>query len=340
MSYAVNADTVEFYRGRQDHSGGVAVAVCGVSAGSRSAARTRHGRVSRRHQHHLPARPRRPFDQFSFGRTDRRVSGFTCHGRTGEEFRFEVFDRDHLMVCHHPRRPYARGVGVLTSGLLVQPRGCTTRLLVAVAGRLASRPSPARHLALRASEFGGTAFAVTTVGQVVVGVSGGRGALHAPVDADLPAGVGFGSGFAADNETRVPVSEAVAVHPYRGRFRWQSPRPYDRDHHLVRQSEPPLRRGAIGRCSARSRPYVRIHIGGRIEGRLEIKGRSSRLLRQEFPHPHLETTYIMYQFTSSPRSAPQHWRLSNAMSRTKRTFDLHTDSSPRLTPGASSELHR
>ena len=81
MSYVVNTDTVEFYRGRQNDVGGIAVSVCGVTAsvtaedthiqrepllGSRTTARTGHSRIRGRNQHHLPPRPRSTLDQLSF----------------------------------------------------------------------------------------------------------------------------------------------------------------------------------------------------------------------------------------------------------------------------------
>jgi putative transposase len=71
-----------------------------------------------------------------------------------------------------------------------------------------------------------------------------------------------------------------------------------------------------------------------------IKGRSSQLLRQEFqtlrsPLPTLWTnSYFVATVAAQPR------RSSNAMSRTRRTRERHSHSSPRLKPGASSELPR
>lgn len=85
MSYVVSTGTVEFYRGRQNYSGGVPVAVCGVPTvlatedphlqgkpllGSRSTACAGHGGVRGLDHHHRSASPRGSVDQFLFGATD------------------------------------------------------------------------------------------------------------------------------------------------------------------------------------------------------------------------------------------------------------------------------
>lgn len=63
----------------------------------------------------------------------------------------------------------------------------------------------------------------------------GRG--HAPVDPDPTRYSGRGLEGAADDERRIPVAEAVAVDPHRGRVGGEFPRPHDRDRHLVRQAQ-------------------------------------------------------------------------------------------------------
>src|SRR5690606_33537641 len=148
MSYVVSTGTVEFYRGRQNYGGGVAVAVCSVPTGvatedsylqgkpllgSRSTARAGHGCVRGRNQHHLSPRPPGTVDQLSFRRTDRSIGCFPRHRGTGKERRLEILHRDRVMVGNDTTRPHPSGMRVLPSRLLVQAGGFTPRLLVAAA---------------------------------------------------------------------------------------------------------------------------------------------------------------------------------------------------------------
>ncbi len=273
MSDVVNTDTVEFYRGRQNHVGGVAVTVSGISAcrapersftqrepllGSRTTTRASHRRIGGRHQHHLPARPRRPFDQFTFRRTDSRISGFTCHRRAGQKPRFEVLDRDRVMVGNDTSRPYSGGVSVLPGSFLMQAGGSTASPLVSLTRGVPTWASPARHLPLRTSEFGDAPFPIPTVEQVMIGAGGRRGRCHTPVDPDATRHGGRGIEFAADNERRVPVAEAVAVHAYRRRHARQFTRPHHRHGNPLREPQATVsdREPALGVFQRRQCPAL------------------------------------------------------------------------------------
>lgn len=255
MSYVVSTGTVEFYRGRQNDSGGVPVAVCGVPTvfatenpylqgkpllGSRSAACAGHGRVRGRNLHHLPPRPRGTFDQLSFRGTDRSVGCFPCHCGTGEELRLEVLDCDGLMAGNHTPRPLPGLVRVLPSGLLVQPCGLEFRPLVALRRGLSTWTPPPGHLPLRCSQLSRTSTSVPEVGQIIGGIGGGRGRAHTPVDTDHPDHFRQRFTLAAHHERAIPISETVPIHPHRTRCRRQLTRPHHRDRDLTRQTQPPL----------------------------------------------------------------------------------------------------
>lgn len=255
MSYVVNTDTVEFYRGRQYHAGGVAVSVCGIPTlgapedthiqrelllGSRTTARSGHRRISGRNQHHPPPRPPATFDQFTLRSADSSIRRLAGHGGAGEELRREILDSDDLVVVDDAPSPHARRVGVLPRRFLVQQCSFAARPLVTFARCLASRPSPTGHCALRASEFGGAAFTVSAVRQVVGGAGGGRGGGHSPVDADPACSGRRGFAGASDHERRVPVAEGIPVDTHRRRCGRQITGPHDRDRHLARQPQTPV----------------------------------------------------------------------------------------------------
>ena len=72
----------------------------------------------------------------------------------------------------------------------------------------------------------------------------------------------------------------------------------------------------------------------------QIKARWSRYIRQEFPAvrsriPTLRANSYFVATAAGPR-----WRSSSRTSPTSATHERHSDSSPRLKPGASSELSR
>ncbi len=252
MSYVVNTSTVEFYRGRQYHSGGVAVSVSGVAAsftpedthiqrepllGSRTTTRTGHRRIGGRNQHHLPPRPRGTFDQLPLRDTDRSVRSLPGHAATSKEFRCEVFHRNRVVVGHHTARPHARCMSVLPSCFLVQASGLAARLLIPLAGRLPSWPTSASHLPLSPSEFCGAAAPIARVWQIMVGAGGGRGRGDTPVDPDF-AVCGRGRHcWAPHHKRRIPVPKGISIHPDRGGRGRQLPRPDHRNRYLSRQPQ-------------------------------------------------------------------------------------------------------
>ncbi len=253
MSYVVNTDTVEFYRGRPDHVSSVTISVIGVTThrtledthtqrepllGSRTTARTGHRRISGRNQHHLPPRPRSTLDQLSFRSTDRSISRFPGHRGFGEEFRFEILHGDRLMVGNHTLRPHASRVRVLPGRSLEDLRGPATSPQVAGTRSLPTRTATASHLPLRSSEFGGTTAPIPSVWEVVGVVGGGRGGGHTPVDTDSPHSCGDGGVYlATHNERRIPVAEGIPIHAHRGRCGRQLSRPHHRDRYFAGQSE-------------------------------------------------------------------------------------------------------
>ena len=119
MSYSVNTCVAPFCHS-QNHSGGVPIAPSGMSAGlavesshvqfkplvSRKAFTARHRRVRGLNHHHLSASPSPSFDQFTFGRADSRISGFTGHRGFGEELRLKVLNRDQSVVVHDVLCPH------------------------------------------------------------------------------------------------------------------------------------------------------------------------------------------------------------------------------------------
>ncbi len=252
MSYVVNTDTVEFYRGRQDYSGGVPVTVCGVPTvpatedpyiqrkpllGSRSTARAGHRGVSGRNQHQPSPRPRSTFDQLSFRGTDRSVRRFPRHRGTGKELRLEVLHRNGVIVGDDTASPYPRGVSVLPGRLLVQAGGFMPSLPVAVALRLPLRPTVAGHLPLSTREFGGAPLPMPEIRQIMVGVGCGRGRGYTPVDPDTAGRDRKRVDRSAYDERGVPVAEAVSVDADRGWCAGQFPRPHHGDADAFRQGQ-------------------------------------------------------------------------------------------------------
>ena len=192
MSYVVSTCMATFCHG-QDHPGGVPVPVRDIAAGrapenpfiegeaflgSRTALSARHGGVGGRYQHHLPARPHATLGKFPFSRGDRSVRGFPRHRGPGQEPGPEVLDGDGLVVVHDPLGPHPGRVGVLALSVLVQLRGLAPGPPVATGWGLPALAAPAGHLPLRFGEFGGAAFPVPAVRQVIGGISCRRGGGH------------------------------------------------------------------------------------------------------------------------------------------------------------------
>src|SRR5882757_704648 len=242
----------------QNHSGGVAVAVRGVSAvfapensfpqpqallGYRVTHGAGHGGVGRRHQHHLPARPHTTFDQFPFSCTDRGVGRLSSHRGTGQELRLEVLHRDGLVIGDHATHPLPRDVDVLPGGFLVQLRRRQSGSTVALRRGLSASTAASGHLPLRSREFGSAPPTVTAKRQVVGGVGrGGRGS-NTPVDTDATLSVSGPLGGAANNERGVPVPEAVLIDTDTGRIGRQLPRPHHGDDHAVGQAKSTISEG-------------------------------------------------------------------------------------------------
>lgn len=253
MSYIVSTDTVGFHRGCQNHSGSVAIAICGVPTefapegsftqrkmlfGSHRTTRAGHRRVRGRNQHHLPARPHATFDKFTFRSPDRGVSCFAGHRRAGKKPWFEVFDCNGVMVDNNPSGPHARCMGVLAVGLLVQTGGLSPRSHVPLPRSVTAGPAAASHLPLCTAQFGGAAAPVPCVGQVVRGAGRCRGSGDSPVDADSSGRGGSGLDWSTSDKRGVPVAQGVLVDAHRCRRRRQFPRPDHRNRHPIRQSQP------------------------------------------------------------------------------------------------------
>ncbi len=332
MSYVVNTDTVEFYRGRQNHVGGVAVAVRGMATrlapedthiqrepllGSRTTARAGHRRIGGRNQHHLPSRPRGTFDQLAFRRTDRGIRRFPGHTAVDQELGFEVRDSDRSMVGDHPPRPHTRGVSVLPGRFLVQAGGFTPGPPVTVARGVTSRASAAGHLTLSSCQFGGTTTPVSHVRQVMAGAGGGSGGGHTPVDPHPAFRDGRCFEGAPGDERRIPVTERIPVHTHRYRGGRQFSRPHHRYRHLARQAQ------ATVHLLVTCEPLFGIHRPAE-----HIKGRSSRV-RAEIPVARAPPAHFLTNsyFVATVGGAT----VENVMSRTRRTH--HPDSSPRLKAG-------
>src|SRR5882757_303199 len=241
----------EFCHG-QDHPGCVPVALSGMPAlfapegpfgepepllGSRKTTRTRHRGVCGRHQHHLPARPLAPFDQFPFGGANGGIGRFPRHTRARQESRPEVFHGDCLVVLDHGTRPLPRGVDVLPSGFLVQRGGLTPRPQVTLRRGLPASAAPASHPPLCPCKLGSTPLPVPPVGQVIGGISSGGGGAHAPINTDRTISLGNGSDVTAHNERGVPVPETIPIDPHARRCRRQLTRPDHRDTHPARQPQ-------------------------------------------------------------------------------------------------------
>ena len=237
MSYVVSTGMAAFCHG-EDHPRSVPVAPGGMPAGfapegsftqpgaqlvSREALRAGHRGVSGRDQHHLPARPLATFGQGPLGRTDRGVSGLACHRGLGQEQRPEVLNGDHLVVVHDPPGPDAGRVGVLPGGLLVQLRRLAPGPPVSAGWGVPALAPPAGHLPLGLGQFGGAAFPVTAVRQVIGGIGSGGGGSDTPVNADRAAGFWRWRWLAGDDERGVPVAKAVPVDADAGRFGRQFP---------------------------------------------------------------------------------------------------------------------
>ena len=253
MSDVVNADTVEFYRGRQDHGGGVPVTVRSMPAGlatedsytqrepllgSHKTTRAGHSRIGGRHQHHPPARPLGPYKQLALRDPDSGISCLAGQRGTTEELRFEVLDSDRVMIGDHSPRPHTSSMTVLAGGLLVQPRRFAPSHLVSPTGGVATWATPTSHLPLRSREFGGAPPPIPEVGQVMGRAGRRRGRSEAPVDTDSAGRGRRVLDRAAHHERRVPVAEGVAVDADRGRRRGQFPRPHHRDRDAFGQGQP------------------------------------------------------------------------------------------------------
>lgn len=231
MSDVVNTGTGEFFRGRQNHVGGVVVSVCGVAArhasedthtqrepllDSRTTIRAGHRRIGGRNQHHLPPHPRGTLDQFTFRSPDRGIRCFAGHGGTGEEFRCEVLDSDHLVGGDHAASPHPRRVGVLPRCFLVQTGGFAPRPQVTLARGVPAWPPTASHCALRPSQSGSATTAIPRVRQVMVGAGGRRGHRHSPADPDTTGRGGRGfEGRRTTNEAYPEISTSRYRRAYR-----------------------------------------------------------------------------------------------------------------------------
>ncbi len=252
MSYVVNTSTVGIYRG-QDRPGGVAVTVGGIPAlvapedsvgepepllGYREATRTRHRRVSGRHQHHPPARPHATLNKLTLGHTDRSISRFPSHRGPGQKQRPEVFNRDGVMGVDDPASPGPSGVDVLPRSLLVDLRRLPLGPLVTLRRRLSARPAATAQLPLRLGKFGGAPAAMPAEGKIEHGVGGRGGRGDAPVDPDRTVRVGRGLAVAAHHERGVPVPETVAVDTHAGGVRGKFAGPHHRYGDATGQAQP------------------------------------------------------------------------------------------------------
>jgi len=199
MSDIVGTSTASFCRG-EDHSRSVAVPVCGVATvqapegpfGQPEARlflatlRAGHRGIGRRDQHHRPARPQATLNKFPLCRADRCVGGFARHHGLGQESRPEVLDGDQLMVVNDTPSPKAGRVSVLPRGLLLDLGGFLLGTPVSGRRGLPAWPTPTGHAPLGFGQFGGAAFPVPLVRQVIGRVSGSGNGRDAPVNADPP----------------------------------------------------------------------------------------------------------------------------------------------------------
>ena len=153
----------------------------------------------------------------------------------------EVRHGDHLVAGHDPPGPDAGRVGVLPGGLLLQLRRLAPGPPVPAGWGLPALAPPAGHLPLGPGQFGGAAFPVTAVRQVIGGIGGGGGGSDTPVNADRAVGFWRWRWVAGDDERGVPVAQAVLVDADAGRFGRQFPGPDDRDGHAFSQDQPAAR---------------------------------------------------------------------------------------------------
>jgi Helix-turn-helix domain len=150
VSYTVNTGLAPFCQS-EDRPRGVPVPVRGIPAvsapedsfgepepllGSREAARTRHGGVGGRDDHHLSSGPHGTLDQLSSGGAQGDVRCFAGHPRAGQELQPQVLHGDQLVVVDHLFCPDPRGVLGLTGGAFLDPRFRSACLPVAPRGRL------------------------------------------------------------------------------------------------------------------------------------------------------------------------------------------------------------
>lgn len=252
MTYVVNTGVAPFCHS-QDRPGRVAVPSIGVAAvlasegsfgelqpllGSREADGARHRRVGGHDDHHLTSGPHGTLDQFSLRRADRGIGRLSCHRGLGQESRFEVLDSDQLMVRDNTFGPDSGSMSVLSLSLLVELGGMSARYLVTLRRGAVTRSTSTGHAPLLFCQLSRTSAPVAAERQIVGRIRRSRCGGHTPVDTDAAAsGVRLLSGLSADNERRIPVSDAVPVHTDRSRFGREFARPDDRDTHAFRQSQ-------------------------------------------------------------------------------------------------------
>lgn len=275
MSDALNRSVAPFCHS-QDRPGSVAVPVFDQAAGfahedtdsqrqavlgSRSASAARHRRVGGLHQHHLPASPLGILDQRSLDSGHGRVSSLARHRGLGQELRPEVLDGDRLVVRHYLLGPDAGSVGVPALRSLGDLGSLQFGALIALGLLVSLGSAAAGHLPLRLGQFGRRALLVPEVRQVIGRVGRRCRGGYAPVDADRPGGFRHGLDLATDDERGVPVAEAVAVDPHRGRLGGQVAGPDDRQAHALGQDQATL---AHGEPALRVR-HARLCLAGGLE---------------------------------------------------------------------------
>jgi hypothetical protein len=156
--------------------------------------------------------------QGRLGGADGGISRCAGHGGTAEELRTEVLHGDDVVVADDLLRPLAAGVLPLPGDLLVRLGPQLLRFAVALrCGPAFLRFAAGRHPVV-AGQLGLGLLAVLGVREVVGVAGGGRGLLDAPVDPDHRTGLWERLELGGNDERAVPVAEAVAVHPRRGRF--------------------------------------------------------------------------------------------------------------------------
>jgi len=253
MSDVVNTSVAPLCHS-QDHPGSVPVPAVSESAllaqedsfrepesllGSRETTRTRHRRIRGLYQHHPPAGPYSPFDQFPLRGADRRIRSLTGHVGPCKKFRAEVLDCDQVMTVDDPLGPNPRIVPSLPGGLLLQLGGIPAGALVPLRLRTTHAAVAPRHRPLGPAELCGTTLAMSEIRQIESRVRGRGCDGHTPVDSDATVHINSrdGGGVAAHHERGVPVTERISMHANACRLGRQFPRPDDRYNDTLGQTQ-------------------------------------------------------------------------------------------------------